>query len=163
MPVYRDEDKAPFILKVEIESFMPIKDLDLTKFKDHLAYLEEVEDHINLSIYHLRTDFKILESEFKSYFYHHKEYKYPTDVARDMDAIIQLLDAMDFAHKRVCDSKKFIRKRKILIHAIALKRAKEMWEQPYEETLTQLEANEDLYDEIIECADQLTDEIPPLI
>jgi len=53
----------------------------------------------------------------------------------------------------------YINGRIFLIYAIALKRAKEMWNQSYDETIAQLEIPESYRDHIITFADQVDENL----
>ena len=150
MPVKKHNTLNKSMHHFTYESFMPINDLDLLKFKEHIDYLYRVKEDIEEAQKMIFVYFSLFEAEYKAYFHNTDEFKYSDDVAYDMDAIINILDVMDFAYLRLKDVKRFVHKRIILLYAIALIRAYSMWNQSYEESLNQLDVDKKYYEEILE-------------
>jgi len=159
MPVHKQKTDSPFVVITEIEPFMPIDDLDLTKVKEHIEYLEEISNNIKFSMYLLVTDTKTLESELSSYHNQRNLYKFPNDISNDMEAITKCLKTIETTLSHLQNANLYINGRIFLIYAIALKRAKEMWNQSYDETIAQLEIPESYRDHIITFADQVDENL----
>jgi len=157
MPVYYKHNEEGTASSIQVEPFLPIHDLDLTKFKKHIEFLKDAEKKINDAIQLMNSNFYVLEFEFKDYFYNKHTYKHPIDVGRDMDSIIQCLDVMDFARKRLIESKEFIQKRMKWIYAIGIYRAIEMLDQSYEKTIAQLEVPKEYIEDVLMLIDEIDD------